>query len=63
MEVLAEKYAKKAALKKEELNVRKQELDFQKMKFEVKEQERKARMELEVEERKAMISVLKKQTS
>ena len=63
MEVLAEKYAKKAELKKEELDLRKQGLDFQKKKFEVEEQERIARLELELEERKAIISLLKKQTS
>ena len=41
MDVLAEKYAKKAALKKEKLDLRKQELDFQKIKFDAEEQERK----------------------
>ena len=41
MEVLTEKSAKKAALKKEEVDLRKQELDFPKKMFEVKEQERK----------------------
>ena len=63
MKVLAEKYAKKAELKKEMLDLRRQELDFQKKKFEVEEQERIARLELEQEERKAIISHLKKQTS
>ena len=63
MEILAEKYAKKAELKKEELDLRTQELDSQKKKFEVEEQERVARLELELEERKAIIFLLKKQTS
>ena len=63
MEVLEEKYAKKAELKKEELDLRRQELNFKKKKFEVEEQERIARLELELEERKAIISLLKKQTS
>ena len=56
MEAFAAKYAKKAELKKEELDLRRQELDFQKKKFEVEEQERIARLELELEERKAIIS-------
>ena len=42
MDVLAEKYAKKAALKKEKLDLRKQELDFQKIKFDAEEQEKKS---------------------
>ena len=63
MDVLAEEYEKKAELKKKELDLRKQEPDFQKKKFEVEEQERIARLELELKERKAIISLPKKQTS
>lgn len=57
MEVLANKYSQKAEFKKEELDVRRMELEFAKEKYAA--EERRARVELEIEERRALLSLLK----
>jgi hypothetical protein len=57
--MLADKFSQKAGFKKEELEVRKMELEFAKEKYTAEAEERKARVELELEERRALLSVLK----
>ena len=60
MEMLADKYSKKAENKKEKLELRRMELEFAKEKYAAEAEERKARMELELEEKRAFLAVLKK---
>lgn len=52
MEMLANKYSQKAEFKKEEL-------EFAKEKYAAEAEERRARVELEIEERRALLSLLK----
>ncbi|KAL9966454.1 hypothetical protein ACROYT_G024533 [Oculina patagonica] len=59
MEMLANKYNQKAELKEKELELRKMELEFQQKKYEAEAEERKAKIHLELEERKAMLALLK----
>ena len=60
VEMLANKYSQKAEFKKEELDVRRMELEFAKEKYAAEAEERRAtRMELEIEERRALLSLLK----
>lgn len=59
MEMLADKYSQKAEFKKEELDVRRMELEFAKEKYAAEAEERRARVELEIEERRALLSLLK----
>lgn len=59
LDIIAEKYETKASLKDKELELRKMELEFQQKKYEAGAKEREAKMQLELEERKLMISLLK----
>ena len=59
MEMLAKKSSQKAEFKKEELDVRRMELEFAKEKYAAEVEERRARVELEIEERRALLSLLK----
>ena len=59
MEMLATKYNQKAELKDKELELRKMELEFQQKKYEAEAVERKAKLQLGLEERKAMLAILK----
>ena len=66
LDIIAEKYETKASLndkelelRKMELELRKMELEFQQKKYEAEAKEREAKMQLELEERKLMISLLK----
>ena len=59
VEMLAQKYAQKAAFKKDELELRRQELEFAKQKYNDELEEKKARAELELEEKRAYLEVLK----
>ena len=58
MEMLAKKFSQKAEFKKE-LDVRRMELEFAKEKYVAEAEERRARVELEIEERSALLSLLK----
>ena len=57
MNMLEEKYDRKASLKEQELKQRM--LEFEKHKFEIEAAERKERLDLELEEKRMMLSVLK----
>lgn len=57
--MLTSKYAEKAELKRYELDLKKQELEFAKEKYEAEAEERKQRVELEMEERRAFLMLLK----
>ena len=59
LDIIAEKYETKASLKVKELELRRMELEFQQKKYEAEAKEREAKMQLELEERKLMISLLK----
>ena len=59
MEMLANKYSQRAEFKKEELDVRRMELEFAKEKYAAKAEERRARVEFEIEERWALLFLLK----
>lgn len=59
VEMLANKYSQKAEFKKEELDVRRMELEFAKEKYAAEAEERRAIVELEIEERRALLSLLK----
>lgn len=62
LEIFAAKFEQKARLKEKELELRKEELELQKRKWELEEEERKHRMKLESDERRAFIElILKKQ--
>ncbi|KAK3734503.1 hypothetical protein QZH41_010193 [Actinostola sp. cb2023] len=59
LEMLAEKYQQKSELKDKELELRRMELQFQKEKFEAEAKEREAKLQLELEERRLMVSLMK----
>ena len=63
MEILQQKFEKKAELKERELELRKKELELQERKLISEEEERKKRVDLELEERRAMMQLLKKHLS
>lgn len=58
VQMLSDKYEKKAELKQKELEIRKLELDLQKRKFEEETEERKMRFTMEMEERRMMLELL-----
>ncbi|CAB3986879.1 Hypothetical predicted protein [Paramuricea clavata] len=58
MEMLANKYEKKAELKEKELEIRKMELELNTKKHESEVQERQRRLEVELEERRAMLGLV-----
>lgn len=60
IELMESKFVKKADLKEKELELRRLELELQQKKFEAEEEERKRRFNLEIEERRAIIELLKK---
>ena len=57
--MLRKKHEEKADTKRDELNLRREELEFQKQKFAVEAEERKSKLEMEMQERRAMLSLLK----
>ncbi|CAB3995591.1 Hypothetical predicted protein [Paramuricea clavata] len=58
VQMLSDKYERKAELKQKELEIRKMELDLQKRKFEEQTEERKMRFKMEMEERRMMLELL-----
>lgn len=56
--MLTEKY-QKAEIKKDELELRRMELEFAKEKYAAEAEERKAKLEMEMQERRAILSLLK----
>jgi hypothetical protein len=58
VQMLSDKYKRKAELKQKELEIRKMELDLQKRKFEEETEERKMRFKMEMEERRMMLELL-----
>ena len=59
VELLKTKFDRKASLKEQELQQRQLEFEFEKAKFEFEADERKKRLNMELEERKALLNVLK----
>ena len=57
--MLTEKNNQKVEVKKEELALRRMELDFQKEKYAAEADERRAKLEMEMQERRAILSLLK----
>ena len=57
--MLTEKNNQKVEVKREELALRRMELDFQKEKYAAKADERIAKLEIEMQERRAILSLLK----
>ena len=53
------KFERKAELKEKELELRRMELEFQRRKWELEEEERKQKLQLDAEERRAFIELLK----
>lgn len=59
IDMLTEKNNQKVEVKKEELALRRMELDFQKEKYAAEADERKTKLEMEMQERRAILSLLK----
>lgn len=59
MNMLEQKYDTKASLKEQELKQRMLEFEFEKHKYEVEAAERKERLDLELEEKRVMLNLLK----
>ena len=59
IEMLADKYSQKAEIKRDKLEIRRMQLEFAKEKHAAEAEDRKAKMELEIEERRAILSLLK----
>ena len=57
--MLRKKHEEKADIKRDELNLRREELEFQKQKFAVEAEKRKSKLEMEMQERRAILSLLK----
>ena len=57
--MLERKNERKVGLQEKELAQRQRELEFQRQKYEEEAPERKARLQLELEERRAFMSLLK----
>ena len=57
--MLTEKNNQKVEMKKEELALRRMELDFQKEKYAAEADERKTKLEMEMQEGRAILSLLK----
>lgn len=57
--MLTEKYSQKAEIKKDELELRRMELEFAKEKYAAEAEERKAKLEMKMQERSAILSLLK----
>jgi len=58
LEMLQEKSERKAKIKEPELKLRQNKFDFQKLKYEDEAAERKAKLQLELEERRVLLSML-----
>ena len=63
LDMLSEKTNRKFEIKEQELEVRRMELEFQKRKYEAEAEERQARLELDREERKTILELLKDRLS
>lgn len=59
MDMLTEKYSQKAEIKKDELELRRMELEFAKEKYAAEAEERKAKLKMEMQERRTILSLLK----
>lgn len=59
MNMLTEKYSQKAEIKKDELELRRIELEFAKEKYTAEAAERKAKLEMEMQEKREIPSLLK----
>ena len=59
-DLFREKFERRAELKEKELEIRRMELEVQKRRLEIEEEERKVRLQLDAEERRAFIELLKK---
>lgn len=59
MDMLTEKYSQKAEIKKDELELRRMELEFAKEKYTAEAEERKANLEMKMQERRAILTLLK----
>ncbi|XP_067035116.1 uncharacterized protein [Acropora muricata] len=59
IDMLTQKNNQKVDVKKEELALRRMELDFQKEKYAAEADERKTKLEMEMQERRAILSLLK----
>lgn len=53
------KFERKASLKEQELHQRKLEFEFEKAKFDMEASEREKRLNMEMEERRAFLNLLK----
>ena len=60
IELLEKKHEEKAKIRREELEVRTMELDLQRKKWDMEEQERNARLEMDIEQRRLFMDLLKK---
>ena len=60
IEMLDKKNAKRADWKEKELELRRSALEFNRIKFEAENGEKKERLKIELEERKTMLELLKK---
>lgn len=61
--MFTEKFERKAQLKEEELKLRREEVELNKRKWAIEEEERKMRMLLDAEERRAFIEIMKNSIS
>ena len=60
VQILAAQYERKAMLKEKELDLRREELEFQKKKWQLEEEERKLRLQQDLEQRAALLELIKK---
>ena len=61
--MFTEKFERKAQLKEEELKLRREEVELNKRKWAIEEEERKMCMLLDAEERRAFIEIMKNSIS
>ena len=59
-DLFREKFERKAELKEKEMVIRRMELEVQRRRLDIEEEERKLRLQLDAEERRALIELLKK---
>ena len=60
VQMLEKKYEQRAAIKEKELELRQKELELQEQKWKMEERERNQRLELDREERRVFLDILKK---
>jgi cytochrome c biogenesis protein ResB len=59
LQMMQEKFERKASLKEQELHQRKLEFELEKAKFDLEANERKQRLNIEMEERRAFLNLMK----